>query len=320
MRPLTHALLALGLAAATVPAIAAWPSDRTIELVVGYAPGGGTDLLARKLITSLEKRLGDNAHFIVVNKPGAAGEIANGYVAHAKPDGYTLAIVNVPGFLYVPMTKTAKYTPADFRLIARIVDDPTILVAKTDSKFNTLAEVIDALRRAPDSLSFGHNGLGTNGDLAINALSTTEGLQLNAIPFKGTSAQKIDLLGGHLDFAVIAASEVPEVHGGKPAAVKVIAQFADKRSAALPTTPTAIESKVHVTMSSERGMAAPKDVPAAIIKRLQDAIGESLHDPAFLASAAADEPVLAFLPGAEWQKSLLGNAKLLQQVADKAPK
>ena len=320
MRRFLQAIAAIGLVASTLPATAAWPADRPIELVVGFAPGGGTDLLARKLVTALEKRIGDDAHFVVVNKPGAAGEIANGFVAHAKPDGYTLAIVNVPGFLYVPMTKKAQYSVGDFRLIARIVDDPTILVAKADSPFNTLGDVVDALRRKPGSLTFGHNGQGTNGDLAIGAFSTAAGLQLNAIPFKGTSAQKIDLLGGHLDFAVIAASEVPEVHGTKTAAVKVITQFADKRSRALPQVPTATASRIAVTMSSERGMAAPRGVSDAIARRLQDAIEETLRDPAFLASAAADEPVLAYLSGPQWEKSLVGNAKLLRQVADKAPK
>jgi tripartite-type tricarboxylate transporter receptor subunit TctC len=82
---------------------AAWPEDKPIEVVVGFSAGGGTDLMARKLLPFVQKRLGHKAQFVVVNKPGAAGEIANAYARNAKADGYTLAVINVPGFLYVPM-------------------------------------------------------------------------------------------------------------------------------------------------------------------------------------------------------------------------
>src|SRR5690348_1541820 len=103
MRFVASALAAVSLVLSAVPsASAAWPDDRPIEVVVGFAPGGGTDLLARKLTPFLQKRLSDKAQFIVVNKPGAAGEIASAYLAKAKPDGYTIGIVNVPSFLYLP--------------------------------------------------------------------------------------------------------------------------------------------------------------------------------------------------------------------------
>ena len=91
--------LATGLLAST-STWAAWPDDKPIEVIVGYAPGGGTDLMARKLLPFVQKRLSPKAQFIVVNKPGAGGELANGYVARAKADGYTLAVVNMPGFFF----------------------------------------------------------------------------------------------------------------------------------------------------------------------------------------------------------------------------
>lgn len=321
MRILSSALTALTLALATAqPAWAAWPDDRPIELVVGFAPGGGTDLLARKLTPFLQKRLGPKAQFIVANKPGAAGEIANAYLAQAKPDGYTIGIVNVPSFLYVPMVKKAQYKVEDFRLIARLVDDPTVLVARADSKYNTLSEIVAELRRKPGSISFGHNGTGSNGDLALIALSSVAGVQMNAVPFKGTGAQKTDLLGGHLDFALISAGEIPDLHGGKTGQVKALAQFAEKRSSALPQVPTAKDEKLAVLMSSERGLAAPAAVPADIIKKLQDAVEQTLRDPEFLAAAGGDAPVIAHLSGDQWQKALEQNSKALRAVADKAPK
>ena len=312
---------ALALALAALPsAWAAWPDDRAIEVVVGFAPGGGTDLLARKLTPFLQKRLGEKAQFVVVNKPGASGEIANAYLAHAKPDGYTIGIVNVPAFLYVPMVKKSQYKVEDFRLIARLVDDPTVLVARADSKFNTLSDVLAELHRKPGSVSFGHNGTGSNGDLALVALSTAAGVQVNAIPFKGTSAQRTDLLGGHLEIGVISAGEVAELHGGKTGQLKALTQFSEKRSSALPQVPTATDEKVPVLMSSERGFAAPAAVSPEILKKLQDAVEQTLKDPEFVAAAGGDAPVLAYLSGAQWQQSLQKNSKTLRVIAEKSPK
>lgn len=309
--------------ATTVPAWAAWPDDKPIEVVVGFAAGGGTDLMARKLLPFVQKRLGANVQFVVQNKPGAAGEIANAYVARAKPDGYTLAIVNVPGFLYLPMSKKAQYEASDFQLISRVVDDPTILVTKSENKVNTFQAALAALKQNPGALSFGHNGTGTNGELALQMLSTATGAKLNAVPYKGTSAQKTDVLGGHLEFGLVSVGEVPELHGNAAAApgqMRALVQFSAKRSPALPQVPTATELGINIVMSSERGFAAPKGVPAEIIRKLDQAIAESLKDPAFIANASSDAPVLAYLPGEQWTTSLQQNRKLLEPLAKAAPK
>ncbi len=321
MKTWLRATAGAALVAALIPsALAAWPEDKPIEIVVGFAAGGGTDLMARKLAPFIQKRLGAKAQFIVNNKPGAAGEIANAYLARAQPDGYTIGIVNVPGFLFLPMTKETQYAPEDMRLVARVVDDPTVLVVKSDSRFTGLQAVVDALKAKPSSVSFGHNGTGTNGDLALQLLTDATKAQPNEIPFKGTAAQKTDLLGGHLDVAVISAGEVPELHGGKSGPMKVLAQFSPKRSTALANVPTAQEIGIPVVMSSERGFAAPKGVPDDIIRKLEAAIAEALGDSEFAAASPGDAPVLAYLPGAQWQESLAQNRKALRALADKMPK
>lgn len=317
---LRTAIAAAIVAASAQPAFAAWPDDKPIEIVVGFAAGGGTDLMARKLAPFIQKRLGGKAQFIVSNKPGAAGEIANAAIARAQPDGYTIGIVNVPGFLFLPMTKKTQYAPEDLRLLARVVDDPTVLVARVDSKFTGLPAVVDALRAKPGSVSIGHNGTGTNGDLALQLLTDATKVQSNEIAFKGTAAQKTDLLGGHVDIAAISAGEVPELHGSKTGQMKVLVQFSPKRSAALPNVPTAQEAGIPVVMSSERGFAVPKGVPDDIVKKLEAAIADAVKDPEFAASAPGDAPVLAYLPGAQWNESLNQNRKALRVLADKMPK
>jgi len=307
-------------AAFAQPALAAWPDDKPIEIVVGFAAGGGTDLMARKLAPFIQKRLGGKAQFIVTNKPGAAGEIANAYLARAQSDGYTIGIVNVPGFLFLPMTKKTQYVPEDMRLVARVVDDPTILVVRNDSKLTSLQAAVEALRAKPGTVSIGHNGTGTNGDLALQLLTDATKVQPNEIPFKGTAAQKTDLLGGHVDMAAISAGEVPELHGGKTGQMKVLVQLSAKRSAALPNVPTAQEAGIPVVMSSERGFAVPKGVSEDIVKKLEAALADAVKDPEFIAAAPGDAPVLAFLPGAQWNESLNQNRKALRLLADKMPK
>ncbi|MEH3087983.1 MAG: tripartite tricarboxylate transporter substrate binding protein [Xylophilus ampelinus] len=316
-------LLAAGtaLSAALVqPAMAAWPDDKPIEVVVGFAPGGGTDLMARKLLPFVQKRLGAKAQFIVVNKPGAAGEIATGYVKNAKPDGYTLAVVNVPGFVYIPMIKKTQYQVSDFTLISRVVDDPTVIVTRNENTVQTLPAALAALKEKPGSLSFGHNGVGTNGELAIALIAREGKVEINAVPYKGTAAQKTDVMGGHLTYGLVSAGEVPELHGNGTGQIKALVQLGEKRSPALPNVPTATEVGVKAVMTSERGFAAPKGVPADIVKKLDAAIAESLRDPEFIATASSDAPVLAYMSGAQWQKSLEKNKAALQELVKTLPK
>jgi len=302
------------------PSWAAWPDDKPIEIVVGFAAGGPTDVMARKLAQVMQKRLGPKVTFVIANKPGASGEIALGYLAHATPNGYTIGVVNVPSYLFLPMTKKAQYQTSDFKLIARVVDDPTIMVVKSDSKLAGLPDVIKALKEKPGSLTFGHNGTGTNGHLAIKQIDEVAKVEMNGIPYKGNAAQRTDLLGGHLDVAILSAGDVPELHGGEVSDIKAIVQLTKVRSRALPNVPTAQEVGVPALMSSERGFAAPRDVPIAIVKRLQEVIAASLTDPEFLAASPGDVPVLAYMPGEDWQNSLTENEKDLRVIVEKMSK
>ncbi|WP_454690188.1 tripartite tricarboxylate transporter substrate binding protein [Achromobacter aloeverae] len=317
--PLRALSVAFALASAAPMAHAAWPDDQPIEVVVGFSAGGGTDLMARALAPFIEKRLGGHARVVVLNKPGASGEIANAYVARAKPDGYTLAIVNVPGFNFLPLYKKTQYRPEDFTLVARVVNDPTVLIAKRDVKATTLAGIVEALKKSPKTLSCGYNGIGTNGHLALKQLQNDSGATFNEVPFKGTSESKTAVLGGHVDYAFVSAGEVPELRSGA-SDLRAIAQFGTQRSQALPDVPTATETGYAVTMTSERGFAAPKGTPADVVARLQKAIADSIADPAFIKAASNDAPVLAYLPGAEWQASLSKQAPALRAIAAQIPK
>lgn len=306
--------------AVVTPAVAGWPNDKPVEVIVGFAAGGGTDIMARKLLPYVEKRFGGTAKFVVVNRPGAAGEIAVTAMARAAPDGYTIGLVNVPGYNFIPMTRAAQYSTDNLRLIARVVDDPSIIVVSKDSKFNSLKDIIGALKEKPASITFGHNGAGTNGHLALRMLAKAADVQTNEISYKGTAAQRTDLLGGHLDVGMLSLSEVPELHAGAKGDLKVIALLAKARSSALPDVPTAEEVGVPVIMSAERGFAVTKAVSEDFVKKLEAAIADSMTEPDYIKSSPGDAAVLAFMPGPEWQIHLDCMTNDLRPLAEEMKK
>lgn len=191
---------------------AAWPEDKPIELVVGFAPGGGTDTMARLLARTMEKYLGQNSKIIVVNKPGAGGEIAATYLSQAKPDGYTLGMINVPGYIFMPLYKKTGYQTDQIQLISRVVDDPAIMVMSKDSKHpKTLQEIISSSKLGANVYSIGHSGDGTTGHIAMMQLEKMANINFSSVPFKGAGDTKLALYGGHLDYAIITTGEAPDL-------------------------------------------------------------------------------------------------------------
>ncbi|MDO8401384.1 MAG: tripartite tricarboxylate transporter substrate binding protein [Bradyrhizobium sp.] len=316
MRKKILALAAAFGIAACGSAWAAWPDDKPIEVIIGFAPGGATDVMARKLLPFVEKRLDGKAKFVVMNKPGAGGEIAFAGIARAAPDAYTMGVVNVPGYNFLPLTRKTQYSMDEIRLVARVVDDPGVIVVKAESKFKNLSDVHAELRSKPGSVTFGHNGAGTNGHLAIRMLAGAAKVQPNEISYCGTSAQRTDLLGGHLEVGMVSLSELPELHGGNRGPLRAIAILSKKRFPSLADVPTAEEAGAAVTSTAERGFAVPKGVADDIVKKLEAAIADSLRDPEYIKSSPGDEPVLAFMPGAEWQKHLDNATQALRPLAE----
>lgn len=311
-------MAALAVAAAG-KAFAAWPDERPIEILVGFAPGGTTDIMARAIAPYISKHLGANSAPVVVNRPGASGEIAVSQLQRAKPDGYTIGIVNLPGYFFVPMFRKTSYDPKSLTLIARVISDPTVLVARKESKYGDLQQLAAALKSAPSSLSAGHNGVGTNGHLALLRLETAAGVKMNAIPFNGSAQQKTSLAGSHIDFAFLSASEVPDPeHEAVP--FKIVGQFTKKRVARLGSIPTTYEQGFPVEMTAERGFAAPAGLPPAILERLQKAIEAAIKDPDYVKSARGDAPFLDYLGGAEWTRQIESDRKAYEEIARNMPK
>lgn len=305
------ALSIAGLCAA-VPAWA-WP-DRPIELVVGFAPGGGTDLTARALAVFLEKELG--ATVVVQNKPGASSAIALAYVARAKPDGYTLAMTNMPGLVSLPIERKPGFGGDDFTYLANLVRDPSAFSVASDSPYQTLDALIAAAREKPGSISYGSTGVGTDDHLALVLFQAATGTRLNHVPYNGAGPLRSAVLGGHTVIGGLNLGEVMPYHGKN---MRVLAQASEKRSALGPDVPTFKEQGVDLVFASERGIVAPKGLPAEVSDKLRKALGKVAADAAFQAQMKQQFTEMDYLDGPQWQERLKGDDARLRQIWAQTP-
>lgn len=298
------ALTSLPLAAAmfagmTTAALADWPTDRPIEMIVAFAPGGGTDIMLRTLAPFLEAELG--TQFPVLNRPGASGEIAYTALSQARPDGYTVSSLNTPGFLTMQIGRTLRYDPADICPIARIVEDPGTFIVQAGSEYKSLADLVAFAKENPGAVSVGTTGVGTDEHLAMLQLEQAAGIDLTAVPFGGANEAKTALLGGHVAMIGLNVGEYTTSDQGS---FRALAQFAEERSVLAPDLPTAKEQGFDVLMSSERGLAAHCDVPEDIRGKLAAAVDAALANPEFQEKAKQQALPLSFKSGAEWQADM----------------
>ncbi|MGE0714896.1 MAG: tripartite tricarboxylate transporter substrate binding protein [Alphaproteobacteria bacterium] len=305
---------ALALAALAAPALAAWPNDRPIEIIVAFSPGGSTDVMARAMQPFLEKELA--AKIVIVNKPGASGEIAYTYLSQARPDGYTFSFVNTPGYLSMQVQRKLRYDPKTIQVVARIVDDPTAFVVKADSPIKSLKDLVAQAKAKPRGVSVGSSGVGTDDHLAIILLEQATGTAITHVPFPGAGETRTALMGGHI---TVGGLNVSEFAAGDRTAVRPLATFGDKRSPEAPDVPTAAEEGFQVFMSSERGLAARREVPADILARFSAAVKKVVDDAGFREQAKKLALPLSYLTGPEWEQQMPVRLKTFQEIWDKTP-
>jgi tripartite-type tricarboxylate transporter receptor subunit TctC len=310
----TLCLGAFAFTAVTGVAHAEWPKDKPIEMVVAFAPGGSTDVMARAMQPFIEKELG--AKIVIVNKPGASGEIAYTYLSQAKPDGYTFSYINTPGYLSMQVQRKLRYDPQSICPVARIVDDPTAYVVKSDAPYKSLKDLVDYAKANPGKVSVGSSGVGTDDHLATILLESVSGATITHIPFPGAGETRTALLGGHI---TVGGLNVSEFAGTDTAGVRPLVQFADERSNEAPDVPTAKEQGFDVVMSSERGLASPCAVPADIRKKFSDAVKRVVDSPEFKEEAKKLALPLAYLSGDDWEKQMPKRLKNFQDMWSKTP-
>ena len=256
---------------------AAYPA-KSVRLLVGFAPGGGTDSAARTVAVKLSELLGQTV--VVDNRPGAGGNIAADAVANAAPDGYTIGLANIGSLAVNPhMPDGTPYkTLKDFAMISNGVTFGNILVVRTDSNIKTLADYIAAAKNKEKPLFYGSPGLGSAGHLAGELLQARTGTFAEHINYKGGGPAMTALLAGDIQAIFASApTAIPQVKGGK---LRAIAVTGAQRSQALPDVPTVAELGFPGYQATNwYSFVAPARTPDAIVKKLNEAIVAALRDP-----------------------------------------
>jgi tripartite-type tricarboxylate transporter receptor subunit TctC len=266
------------LASVAPPAVlAAYPS-KPIVLVVPFAPGGSTSVVARAVAEKAEKLLGQT--IIVENKPGAGSVVGSNLVAKAAPDGYTLLIGQTGFAVNASLRKELPYdTIKDFTPIALLADHPGVILAQAEKPYNSIEEFIAYSRANPGKVTYSSAGIGSWPHLAMAMFANEANLSMVHVPYQGTGPAKADLVAGRVDVKVEAyATSRAMVEDGR---LKVLAVTSTERAKELPTKPTIAESGYPGYETSYWiGVLGPKGMPSDIVATLQSAFISTMKDPA----------------------------------------
>lgn len=272
-------ILGLALATLTTAHVLAQSNNnypnKPVKIVVGYAPGGAVDVVARTLGQSLGAQLGQS--FVVENKPGAGTNIAVKSVISADPDGYTLMLaanaLAANMALYQPMPFDAEKELTAVSLVGRV---PVVIAANPNAPFSSVAKLIEAAKAKPGQISFASPGNGSTPHMAIEFFAKAAGIDLQHIPYKGGSPAITDTIGGQLPLVAVNALEVlPHVKSGK---LKVLAVLSPTRSVIYPDVPTIAESGFPGFEASVwYGFVAPAATPKPIVVKLHAEIQKALQ-------------------------------------------
>jgi tripartite-type tricarboxylate transporter receptor subunit TctC len=269
--------------AATVLAVLAGNSHaddfptRTITMVVPYAPGGSTDVIARTLAERMSREL--KQQVLVENIGGAGGTLGAARVAKAAGNGYTLLFHNMGHAAAPALYKSLSFDPVnDFEPIGLVADVPMILVGRKGLAPNTLAELIAEARANPGKLTLAHSGPGSTAQLCGMLLSSTLQISLTNIPYRGTGPALQDMISGHVD--LICDQPVSTTGDLQANLLKGYAIANATRLPTLPSIPTFAEAGLPgFTLAVWHGLYAPKGTPPAVISTLEGALKHALHDP-----------------------------------------
>jgi tripartite-type tricarboxylate transporter receptor subunit TctC len=270
--------LALALAALSSPACAQdnWPT-RPLRIVHGFGGGGPVDLLARMFAQVLSERLGQPAP--VEGKPGAGGTLGAAYVAKSEPDGYTLLLMAAGHSAAPGLYKSLPYDAAnDFTMISMVARSPFAIIAGPSSPAQSMQDLMQKARAQPGKIDYGSAGTGSGMHLVAVLLQARAGVQMTHIPYKTATAVNLAVMSGEIPILFTSVAGItPLLESGK---VKMLATTGRERYSLLPNVPTIAETVLpDFDVMSWYALAGPKNLPAPIVARLNDAVQFALKRP-----------------------------------------
>jgi putative tricarboxylic transport membrane protein len=302
-RLLLRPVLALAglLAAACAIAQGDFP-NRPVQLMIAYPPGGSTDVGARIVASIAEKALGKP--IVVVNKAGAGGQVGWTDMARQKPDGYFIGYINLPATNTVVLDAERKATFGidAFVPIINHVLDPGLVWVRADSPYKTLGDLVAAAKKAPNTIRTATTGILSDDHLAILMLEeAAPGAIFRIVHLAGGADQLKEIMGGHIDVAFDNVGSVaPRIRSGE---LRGLAVLDHQRSKFLPDVPTTKEAGYpSVISSSTRGIAAPKGVPAPVLKKLEDVLRKAMEDPEHVQKLEAAGLAIKIMVGEEYAR------------------
>ncbi len=273
------ALVAVALVAAGAQA-AEYPR-KPINVLIGFAPGGGSDVMLSMIRPLLEKNL--KTTLVPVYKPGAGSDIALTELANAKPDGYTNVISCTPQVPINSVVRQTQYKMTDLILAANVVTDPGIFVVRAESPYKTVADFAKAAKEQPGTLSLGVSSAPGDDWFAIHMFQEAAKVQVNIVTFSGDGPSWQAALAGHTEGSFNNLSIVySQVKAGK---LRALALMADKRTPFLPDVPTFKELGFNFASGSSRGFSFPKATPKEIINSFANAVKQVMDSAEFKANA-----------------------------------
>ncbi|WP_119154096.1 tripartite tricarboxylate transporter substrate binding protein [Caldimonas tepidiphila] len=266
---------ALALLHAPLAAAQDYPA-RTIELVVPYPAGGGTDAVARAFAESLKKHLPQPV--VISNKTGAGGAIGLTEVMSARPDGYKIGVGTVE-ITMLPHLGIARFSIDDFVPIAQLNAEPSAITVNASSPWRTVEEFLAHAKANPGQMRIGNSGNGAIWHLAAEQMAKKTGTSYSHIPYAGASPAINDLLGGHIEAVTVSPAEVAQhVAAGR---LRLLAVMGEQRAKRFPDVPTLKEKGIDVSISTWRGIVVPKGTPQPVVEVLRTASRKAADEQAF---------------------------------------
>jgi tripartite-type tricarboxylate transporter receptor subunit TctC len=293
------------------PAGAAYP-DRIIRIVVPFAPGGGTDVIARALAQEMAKDLG--ASVIIENKPGAGTIIGTQAVATSEPDGYTLLMGTFANAVNPSLNPKLPYDAHnDFAPVSLIARSFNIVVVNPKSPLQSMADLIAAAKAEPDTMSYGTFGTGTSAHLAGELFKSMAKVNMTAVPYKGAAPAITDVIGGQIQVVfTTVASAASLIEGGQ---LRALAVTSAQRSPAFPQLPTVSEAGVPgYAAEAWYGLFAPARTPPEIIERLNQSVAKAVQSDAFRRLSVNEGLVMAAGPPEDLGRYFLGEEERWRKV------